>query len=885
MRPPLERWVTRCIAPADREYIAGDLREEYAVRRRSDGRAAAGRWYLAEIAAALRHRVGAALAGSGGGRVGLGPRGARGASTLGQDVRFAARGLQRSPGHAALVVGTLAVGIGAATAVFTVVDRVLLRLPPFPRAEQLVAVWNTYPDWRGHEVLDPYWDRIPFSYPEYLDWREGQKSFESVAIYGWRQMTVSGSGTPVRLDVGLASATLFPLLGMEPALGRTFASNEEGVGAPRVAILGHSVWRDRFGARNDVLGSTIRLDGTAFTIIGVLPPRFRFRWIGAGNDGYDVWIPVGSDGDSLDRGSHGYEGIARFAGGAIPPAVAEETGRLLGGEGYPGRRGARVVPRHDEEVRDTRGPLLLVFAAAGLLMTLACVNVAALFLGRILARRGELATRTALGAGKWRILRQLAVEALVLGGLGVLGGLALARIGVGLLIASAPADLHLPAGVGLDPRVLGFSMALGILTSLVFGLAPGALLRKGDLDGQLRRASGRLLSGGRRFQRTLVGAQFALSLMLLVGAGLLGRSLAAELDIDPGFDAGTLLSFDVALPPDAYASNPARSAFFASLVERLEAIPGVETVSGASALPFSGQGGSSSFQIVGREVPESQKKPEALRRTVLPGFFETLGIPLLRGRTFVESDRDGVAEAVVISRTMERRFWPDGDALGARIERDRRTWEIVGVVDDVLVEDLVGEPKPTFYTPFHQAERRERLTLIVRTDVRPARLAPQIRETVWDIDGSLPVENLREVQALLDEATAPQRYRAMLLALFAVLATTLAAVGTFGVTSRTLVHRTREMGIRVALGAAPGRLIGQVVRGEAPALFAGVAGGLGVALVMSRALDPFLYDVPHLDPFTYGVAITLLGATGLSAALLAARRVARLDPARVLRAD
>lgn len=883
MRPPLERWLTRLIAPRDREYVAGDLREEYLQRRLREGPAAAGLWYAREIAAAIRERIRAARCAIRG-RAALGGRRATG--SIGQDLRFAARALRRRPAHAALVAGTLALGIGATTAVFTVVDRALLRSPPFRDPGELVAVWNTYPGWRGNEVLDPYWDRIPLSWPEYADWRAGQESFESVAIYGWSEMTLTQVGTPVRVDVGLASSSLFPLLGVEPALGRTFARDEEGAGAPRVVVLDHALWRDRLGERRDVLGSTLRLDGTAFTIIGVLPSRFRLRAIGgAGNDGYDVWIPVGSDGDSLDRGSHGYEAIARLARGPITPALVDETGRLLGGESYPDRRGARIVPRRREEVRETRGPLLLLLASSGLLMALACVNVAALFVGRILARRGELATRAALGAGRWRILRQLSIEALVLGGLGVLGGLAIARGGVQLLIAAAPADLHLPAGVTIDPRVLGFCVGLGLVTSLLFGLAPGALLRRGDLDGQLRRASGRLLSGGRRFQRALVGVQVGLSLLLLIGAGLLGRSLAAELDIDPGFDAATLVSFDLALPPDPYGSRARRSAFFRSLVGHLEALPGVDRVSGVSALPFSSRGGSSSFQIVGREVPESQKKPEALRRTVLPGFYEALGIPLLRGRTFDEADRDGASEAVVISRAMERRFWPDGDAIGARIERDGRTWEIVGVVDDVLTDDLLDDPKPTFYTPFHQAENRERLSLIVRASVPAARLASRIREAVWDMDRTLPIDHFRQVQALLDAATAPQRYRTMMLALFAVLATSLAAVGIFGVTSRTLVQRTREMGIRVALGAAPRRLIGQVVRGEAPALLAGVVAGLGAAIVMSRALTPFLYGVPRLDPVTYGMAIVLLVVTGLTAALLAARRVGRLDPARVLRAD
>jgi len=881
MSPPLERWLVRLIAPADREFIAGDLAEEYGRRVESDGRRAAAPWYAREIAAALGQRILAALRDAGGaGR----PR----IASIGQDLRFAGRAIRRAPGHAVLVAATLALGIGATTAVFTVVDRVLLRPPPFPDPHELVTVWSTYPGWRGHEVLGPFWDRIPFSWPEYVDWREGQTSFLGVAAYDGRRMTLTESGMPALLDVGVASASLFPLLGVEPELGRTFAPDEEGQGAKRVALLGHAIWRDRWAGSPEAIGSTIRLEGTAFTVIGVLPERFRFRTVGDSRfTSFDVWIPIGPDGGPLNRDSHAYETIARLPDGAIEPAVVEETGRIVGGESYPERRGARVVARHDEEVGEAREPLVLLFAAVGLLMTIACVNVAALFLGRVLARRGELATRAALGAGRWRILRQLSIEALVLGGLGVAGGLALGYGGVRVLVARAPAALDLPPALGLDLRVLGFSVALGLVTSLVFGLAPAALLRRGDLDGQLRRASGRLLSGGRRFQRGLVAAQFGLSLLLLVGAGLLGRSLAAELAIDPGFETGTLLSFDLALQPDAYPTNAVRSTFFTAAVERLGAIPGVEDVSGITSLPFSGTVGSSSFQIVGREVPESRKKPEALRRSVLPGFHETLGIELLRGRPLLASDRDGAAGAVVISRAMEERFWPDGDAIGERIERDGRIWEIVGVVEDVLDDDLVGEPKPTFYTPFHQDEvgNRARLTLVLRTATPPDRLAPQIRAAIWELDGSLPIENVEEVQSLLDRATAPERYRTMLVGLFAILATSLASVGIFGVTTRTLVQRTREMGIRAALGAGPGRLIVQVVGGEAPALAAGVAVGLGAAIFVSRALAPFLYGVPRLDPLTYVAAVAILAAAGLAAALIAARRVVWLDPARVLRAD
>ena len=806
-----------------------------------------------------------------------------------QDARFAARVMVRSPGHTALCVLTLALGIGATTAVFTVVDRSLLRRLPFPDPERLVTVWTTYPSWQGHHILDDYWDEIALSYPEYRAWSEGQTFFSSTAAYGATQMALTGRGDPVGLAVGRASSTLLQTLGAEPLHGRWFAASEEGRGAPPVAVVGYGLWNDRLGADPDVIGQSVLLDARPFTVIGVLPRGLRFapvsRFSNAGE--LDLWIPIGADGASLDRGDHQYEGIARLHRAGLTPAVVDEAARLIRGDNPPERQGARLVPRLDAEVRSVRGPLLLLLGAVGLLMLITCVNLATLFLGRIAARRTELATRVAIGAAGGRVLRQFGAEALSYGAAGIAGGVALGAWGVAILVRLAPASMSLPPGIAIDGRALLFASGLGLVTCLIFGLLPIAVLQRLDPGEELSRGSARLGSRGSLAQRVLVGAQFCLSLVLLVGTGLLGRSLAAELAIDPGFERSRLLAADLALPSERYPGPTERSTMLERLVERLEAIPGVVRASGSSALPFSGRGGSSSFQIVGREVRDDEKSPEAMRRTVLPEFHSTLGIPLIRGRSITAADRDGAPEVVVVSEAMAQRFWPEGDALGARIVRDRREWEVVGIVGDVLADTLTGEIEATYYIPFHQdeAEQRSFVSLIAKTEVDAAALVPQIRAAIWDLDPALPIDRVEEVAQMVARSSSEQRYRTLLVSLFAWTASFLAAVGLFGVTARSLVQRRGDLGIRLALGARHlGLAVGETAR-ESRALAVGVIAGVLVALAASRVLERFVFGVALYDPLTYVAATAMLGLIGLAACYLAAHRIVRLDPSTVLRAQ
>jgi predicted permease len=883
-----------------REFVSGDLREEYAKRRTEGRRFAADVWYAREVIRSIRPWaagwVGDWLRGRPRHLATVGvfrPRAGVEArlDAVARNVRFASRAMRRRPGHASLIALTLAAGIGATTAIFTIVDHVLLRPLPYDRPDELVMVWNTYPGWQGHEVLDKLWDRISLSYPEYARWREEQTSFEAVAIYGTIEATLTGRGDPTLVTIGRHSASLWSLLGVTTTLGRMTADGESGPGAPAVALLGHEIWTRRWGGDPGVVGTPVRLADRAYTVIGVLPPRLRFLPVGetAATDRIDIWIPVGADGAGLDdRGHHVYQGIARLGEAGLTPAAIHETRQLVtGARGSSWSRDVRITPRREEEVGGSRGPLLLLSGAVAILMLIACVNVATLFLGSVTGRRAELATKAALGAARRRLVSQLTVEALTYGVLGIVGGVVLGTWALKLLIRWAPPDLAMHAGIGLDLRILVFASGLGLLTSLVFGLLPAFLLRRLDLQGELRRSPGRSLAGGWKAQRVLVGAQFGLSVILVIGTGLLARSLAAEVAVDPGFESDGLLAIDVTLPAEAYPTSESRSAFVRSVADRVAAVPGVTAVTGVSALPFSGRGGSSSFDIRGREVPDGEKGPEALRRSVLPGFHEALGVQLLEGRTIESADRDGTPPVIVVSRAMADQFWPGRSPIGEFIVRDGQDWEIVGVVADVLTEDLKTPSQPMFYTPFHQEEPgwRSSLSLVVRAAANPGSLIPEIRHAVWELDGALALDRVESVPSLLAGATAAQRYRTFLLSLFAGLATLLSAVGVFGVVARSLLNRTRDLGIRLALGAVPRRLITQEMGRELVVVGVGVFAGLAVAAACAGLLRRFLYGISAHDPMTYVVTVALLIGLGALATYIATRRIVSLDPASVLRAD
>jgi predicted permease len=874
--PRLAVWILRhLLLPQLREPILGDLHEEYLFVAASVGLLRAQIWYWRQVRETLRPGLGRRL------------RDAAASVGMPREVRQAARSLMRRPSLTAVVITTLGAGVGTTTALFSVVDAALLRPLPFAEGERLVTAWNTYDSWRGDAILDKYWDHIELSWPEFVDWRGAASTFEESAVYSTWRGTLTGAGDAAAISVGSASAELLDVLRVQPALGRFFATSEVGAGAPRLAVLDHALWSTRFGQDPGALGRRITLDGVSFEVIGVLPAGFRVRALNAPAvfESHSIWIPVGAMGEELDRGNHRYEALGRLAPGASLQAAVAETVPILRGDADPARRGARLAFRKDEESGVARRPLLMLLGSVSLLLLIACGNVAGLLLSDAARRRTELATRAALGAGRARITRQLLTEGVMLGVGGMLIGVAIAYGGVQALLRTAPDDLFLPSSLGVDLRALTVALILGVGVGAILGLVVGGTSVGPGLAGALRCAGGTGSRSGMRLQRGVVAGQLAVSLVLLVCGGLVLRSLDLELRVDPGFQARDLVTAYVSLPPARYGTRNLQAAFFHELRARLEAIPGIEEVSGVSPLPFAGEEASSSFQIVGREGPQGEKQPEANRRTVLPRYHELMGIPLLAGRHLTAADRDQQAPAVVISRSMAERHWPEGDALGSRVYRDRREFEIVGVVGDVLHRELTGDAEPTFYVPVDVAESPDAFTLVMRSTRPLDRTASLVRETVWDLDDDLPVGDVSTLSALLDRSTREERFRATLLTAFALAATTLASLGLFGSTSRMARARRRELGVRLALGARPGRLLFEVVRSEAGMLAGGLALGMGLTYVASRQVNAYLFGVSPLDPATWLASGVGLFTVALASTIWAARGAVRVDPVEAIRAD
>jgi predicted permease len=804
---------------------------------------------------------------------------------LGHDVRNALRLWRRRPGFTVLAVATLGLGIGATTAIVSVVDRVMLRSLPYPNPDELVSVWNTYPHWRGHEVLDPLWDEIQLSYPEYRDWRDGQSSFQQVAIYTTGHATLTGIGEPALVGFGAASSTLFPMLGVRPYLGRTFAAQEEGAAGTRVAVVSYRFWRGRLGGVSPLTDRSITIDGQSYVVVGVLPVGFHVRSLkGLTTETPDVWVPAGLFGDADERGWHLYEAIGRLRPGVSLSQAAAGAQPLLSGGRDPTQRGVRVLPRQREETAAARGPLLILLLAAALLMAIAAVNVATLFTAEAAKRRHEFATRQALGAGRRHLVRQIALESGSVGFLGALVGVMVALLGVPVLLALAPPELGLPGRIPVDLRVFGATAVFGVFVGIVFGVVPGLLVSRvtsGSAALNVRTVTHHRVTA--RVQRVLIAVESSLSIVLLVGAGLLVRTLEAMDAVDPGFHRQHLLA--VSLPLSGPQTQPSLVRQLArDLTERLGALPEVEAVTGASAVPFSGEGGSSSFEIEGRRYAKNDKLPEAHRREVLPGFHQVLGIPLLAGRTFEAADREDSRPVVIVSRSLAEQYWPHASPLGAFIVRDRRRWEVVGVVGDILHSDLRETAQPTFYFPFYQ-QPPTRFWMVLQSDLPAEHLVPSIRRAVAAAAPSVAVGKVEALSSFVEASSASARYRALLVAVFGGCSLLLAAVGVFGLTARMVAARRRELGIRMVLGARDGEITRSVMTTETSAIGLGIAVGLVLAMFAVRWLDTFLFGVSSHDPEAFIGAAAALAVVGLVASYLPARATTRTDPMEVLRTE
>jgi putative ABC transport system permease protein len=811
--------------------------------------------------------------------------------TLWQDIRYGLRMLMKSPSVSIVATIALALGIGANTAIFSVVNAVLLRPLPFPNSDALMSVFSTDSARGGI--------RGAYSYPDFFDLRDQNHVFEHVAAYHDNDFTLTGQGQPVMIHGALASADLFAVLGDQPMLGRTpTAAEDKLTETGRVVVLSERLFASRFNSDASIVNKTITLDGHTFTVIGVMPKGFEFP---IQNDPLDLWTTIADDaaGESPvtgQRGAHFLRVIARLKPGVSQTqaqADAETIGARLAQQNPDTNtgKGIRIEPTLAALVGNVRPALLILLGAVACVLLIACANVANLLLARAMTRHKEMALRSALGASRLRVVRQLLTESVLLSLAGGILGLVLAVWWSDLLIALGKKDIPRAIQVGLDWRVLGFTLGVTLLTGLVFGLVPALQLSKTDLNESLK--EGRGAGGGARKNRirgVLVAAELAIAVVLLIGAGLLIQSFWRLQHVDSGLQARNVLTFNVAVPEVRYASEK-QARFFRDLANRLRSLPGVQSASAATPLPLSGSRFSISFQIDGRKVAPKDE-PSGDLFVIEPDYFRTLGIPVLKGRDFSERDVHGSAPVVVISDTFARQFFPGEDPLGKRIEPGISTWdkedskmsEIIGVVADIHNRGLDAQPKPVYYLPQSQVPFNE-LALVMKTSNDPHSLMNSVTREVQAMDSELPVFAVKTMDEYVSSSVAAPRFNTTLLAIFASVALVLTVIGLYGVMSYSVAQRTNEIGIRMALGAQARDVLGLIVKDGVKIVAVGLSLGIGGALLLTKLLESLLFGVTTRDPLTFIFIAGLLSLVAMLACCIPALRATRVDPLEALRCE
>jgi predicted permease len=801
------------------------------------------------------------------------------------DTRYGLRQLRRNPGFTLVAVLTLALGIGASTAIFSVVDAVLLRPLPYARPDRLVTVLQG----KGSGPVAP---------ANFKDWQARNRVFKDMGAAEWWEANLQGHDKPERVMGLHLTPEVLRLLGVQPVLGRIFSQDEGEKGREHVVVLSHGLWQRRFGADPGVVGSTVRLNGEAYTVVGVMPAGFKFAPYWATQA--QIWAPLALGDRAGNRKASSLRIFARLKDGVTVPqarADMENITRRLEQQ-YPGtNRNVTVTGLQEKAVGNVRPALLVLLGAVGFLLLIGCANVAHMVLARSAARQKEIALRAAVGANSGRLVRQLLTESIVLASFGCLGGTALATWGIGVITAAMPSDLPGVENIAMDWRVLAFAIGASLLTGLLFGLAPAIQASPVNLNEPLK-AGGRTTTGGNqhhRFRSALVISEFAMAALLLAGAGLMIQSFIKVQRIDPGFDSQHLLSAVISVAGTKEEEPSRRTLFFQEALQRVAALPGVRSVSAINHLPLDGDEWDFHFAAGGRPVPRPIEAPVGVFRVVMPGYFRTMGIPLLRGRGFVRTDGLNSPPAVIVNATLARQYWPGEDAVGKRLalyNHDQPAWySIIGVAANAKQSDWTAVPQPEMYFPYLQTTMylestsgwARYITLVVRTGNDPTQLATAVRNAVWDLDKDVTFSRVESMNQVIAGSLSQPHLYVLLLGTFGSLALLLAAIGIYGVMSRYVSNRTHEIGVRIALGAEA-RDILKLITGRGMLLAGiGITAGVVTGLALTRLMASILYQVQPSDPLTFLLAVLVLAAVALAACYIPARRASKVDPIVALR--
>ena len=803
------------------------------------------------------------------------------------DLQYGLRMLWKHKSVSGIALLTLALGIGVNSAIFSVVNAVVLRPLPYPESERLIVVWGNL-----HKTG---LEEIEISALEFRDFQQQCQAFEQIAAYAIQGLNLTGVDQPERVRGATISANLFPTLRVQPQLGRNFTVDEDSAGNDTVVILGDSLWQRRFGGDPSVINKTVQLDGRTLTVIGVMPANFHFP-----DRDTEAWIPLAFTPDLLEennRGSHFLNVIGRLKSGVTPSQAQADldtvTTRLSQEHvsTYRGGFSASIRSLHEELVGNLRRAMLVLLGAVGLVLLIACANVAHLRLASATSRYREFAIRAALGANRARVVRQFMTESLLLSFIGGALGLTVAVWVVRALVFLMPKDTPRLEEIKLDYRVVLFTLGTSLLTGIVFGLAPSFQAARTNLNDVLKEA-GRGGDASRRLKlrNLLVVSEFALSLVLLIGAGLMVKSLLRLQEVKPGFDSANLLTMRIALPSSKYETFTKSHTFFQQLLDQLEARPEVESVGAINLLPFGGGGGDRSFSIQDQPTASGHARPDEQVRFVTPGYFRAMSIPLLTGRDFTRRDLPDTPQVAIVNSAFARKFWPNDNALGKRISfqnNNPKWYEIVGVVGNVKHRGLDIQDHAEIYIPTFQPLFADgnvpALYLAVRTKSDPLLLAPAMRSEVAALDRDQPIYSLMTMDQRISDSIAPRRFNMFILGLFAALALVLAAIGIYGIMAFSVVQRTHEIGVRMALGASTGDVLTLVMRNGFKLALIGIIVGLVAAFAATRVMSSLLYEVSARDPLIFVLDAILLAMAALLACYIPARRATKVDPLVALR--